>query len=141
MESKNASLQTTLEESKSKVTQLEEKCVILSNNLIAAGKENDLLKEQVQKAKTELDSLRKQLSMCKFEKDDLTGKLKMALTELDSATSSIKWMNTGSKKLDEILGSQKTDKSKTRLGYSYGASTSKNKKVNLYLFKDTLCTP
>ena len=54
--------------------------MILSNNLIVAGKENELLKKQAQKAKTELDSLRNELSMCKSKMDDLARKLKMALS-------------------------------------------------------------
>lgn len=45
MESNNASLQTTLEDSKFKVKQLEEQRLNFSNNLIAARKENELLKE------------------------------------------------------------------------------------------------
>ena len=44
MESKNVSLQDTLEDSRSKVKQFEEQRMILSNNLIAARKENELLK-------------------------------------------------------------------------------------------------
>ena len=77
----------------------------MSNNLIAAGKESELLKQQEMKEKYEINNLKKELSDCKAEKVDLRGKLKMALTELDSATASINRMNTGSKKLDEILGS------------------------------------
>ena len=94
----------------------------MSNNLIAPRKENELLKEQALKAKTELDSLQNDLNMCKSEKDDLAGKLKMVLTELDSSKSSIKRMNTGSKKLDEILGRQTNDKSKSRIGYNKSKS-------------------
>ena len=110
MESKNASLQATLEGSKSKVKKLEEQRVILSNNLIVEGKENKLLKEEARRTKTELDNLRKELSLCKSEKDDFARKLKMALTELDSDTTLIKRMTTRSKKLDETdLESQKTD--------------------------------
>lgn len=78
-----------MDDSKSKVKQLEEQRVILSNNLIVAGKENELLKEQAQKAKTKLDILRNELSICKSEKDDFAGKLKMALLEPDSTTASI----------------------------------------------------
>ena len=99
----------------------------MSNNLIAAGKESELLKQQELKATSEMNNLMKELSDCKAEKEDLRGKLKMALTELDSAIASIKWMNTGSKKLDEILGSQKTDKSKFGIGYTHGTSSSKDK--------------
>lgn len=91
MESKNASLQATVDDSKSQVKQLEEQRMILSNNLIVAGKENELLKEQAQNAKTKLDILRNELSICKFEKDHLAGKLKMALLEPDySSTALIK---------------------------------------------------
>lgn len=71
------------------------------------------MKEQALKAKSELDSLRNKLSKCQSEKNDLVEKLKMALTKLNSVKASIKWMNTVSKKLDEILGTQTTDKSKT----------------------------
>ena len=49
MESKNISQQATLEDSRSKVKQFEEQRMILSNNLIAARKENELLKEQALK--------------------------------------------------------------------------------------------
>lgn len=60
--------------------------------------------------------------MCKSKKDEFAGKLKMALTKLDSSKESIKRMNTGSKKLDEILKRQKTDKSKSEIGYNKGKS-------------------
>lgn len=105
MESQNSSLTAQLEELHAKVSQLEDHHIILSNNLIVAGKESELLKQQELKAESEINNLKKELSDCKAEKEDLRGQLKMALTELDSATASIMRMNTGSKKLDEILGS------------------------------------
>lgn len=127
MESQNVFLQATLEKSQSKVKQLKDQYVILSNNLIVADEETEQLKDQTQKAKTELDKLRKELIECKSEKDDLAGKPKMALTELDSTKALINRMNTRSKKLDEILGSQRTDKLKIGIGYTHGASMSKGK--------------
>ena len=57
----------------------------------------------------------------------------MAFTELDSAIASIKQMNTGSKKLDEILGGQKTDMSKSGIGYTHGASSSNDKGKSVFL--------
>ena len=105
----------------------------MSNNLIVAGKESELLKQQELKAESEINNLKKELSDCKAEKEDLRGKLKMALTELDSATASIKRMNTGSKKLDEILGSQKIDKSKSGIWYTHGASSSKDKGKSVFV--------
>ena len=80
-----------------------------------------------------MNNLQKELSDCKAEKEDLRGKLKVALTELDFAAASIKRMNTGSKKLDEILGSQKTDKSKFGIGYTHGASSSKDKGKSVFV--------
>lgn len=65
--------------------------------------------------------------MCENEKDYLDGKPQTVLTELEFAKASIKRMNIRSKKLDEILRSQKTDLQKTRLGYTYGASMSMDK--------------
>ena len=61
--------------------------------------------------------------MCKAEKVDLTGKLKMATSKLSIVKVSLDRMNKGSKKLDEILGSQKTDKSKSGIDYTHGASS------------------
>ena len=133
METQNSSLTAQLEESQAKVSQLEDQHIILSNNLIAAGKESELLKQQELKAKSKMNNLKKELSDCKAKNEDLRGKLKMALTELNSATASIKRMNTGSKKLDEILGSQKTDKSKSGIGYTHGASSSKDKGKSVFV--------
>ena len=90
---------------------------ILFDNLINAGKENALLKEQVEEGSKDLEALKKDQSTYKVEKEGLFGKLKMVHTELESSTSTIKRMNTGSMKLDEIFGSQKIDLSKTGLGY------------------------
>lgn len=45
IESKNTYLQVTLEDPKSKVKELKEQRMILSNNPIAAGKKNEMLKE------------------------------------------------------------------------------------------------
>ena len=87
MESQNSSLTAQLEESHAKVSQLEYQHIILSNNLIDAGKESELLKQQELKEKSDMNNLKKELSDCKAEKEDLRGKLKMALTELDSATA------------------------------------------------------
>ena len=71
----------------------------MPNNLIATGKENELLKEQALKAKTELKSLRNELSTCKSKKDDPDGKLKMTLIKLDSAKALIKRIILGPRSL------------------------------------------
>lgn len=80
MGSLNVSLQATLEESQSKVKQLEDQYVILSNNMIFAGEETKQLEDQTQKAKTELDKLHKELIECKSGRDDLAGKRLLNLT-------------------------------------------------------------
>ena len=137
MESQNSSLTAQLEELHAKVSQLEDHDIILSNNLIVAGKESELLKQQELKAKSEMNNLKKELSDCKAEKEDLRGKLKMALTELDSATASIKRMNTGSKKLDQTLGSQRLTSLNLELATLMELRLQKIK-VNLYLVEDSL---
>ena len=101
--------------------------MILSNNLIAAGKETELMKQQELKAKSEMDNLKKELSHYKAETVDLIGKLKLTASELSTATASLDRMNKGSKKPDEILGRQKIDLSKSGIGYTHGASSSKDK--------------
>ena len=138
MGSKNSSLTAQLEESHAKVSQLEDQHKILSNNLIAAGKETELLKQQELKVEYEMKNFKTELSNCKAKNQDLIGKLKMVLTELDSAIASIKQMNTGSKKLDEILESQKTDKSKFEIGYTHGASSSKDKDKSVFVREPTV---
>ena len=84
MESQNSSLTAQLEESHTKIDQLEDQHMILTNNMITVGKEIELLKQQELKAKSEIGNLEKKLSDCKSEKDDLAGKLKMALIEFVS---------------------------------------------------------
>ena len=79
--------------------------MILSNNLIAASKETELMKQQELKAKSEMDDLKKELSHYKAENVDLIGKLKLTTSELSTAKASLGRMNNGSIKLDEILRS------------------------------------
>ncbi|XXG61692.1 hypothetical protein AAC387_Pa05g0237 [Persea americana] len=127
MEEKNTSLQVALTDSQSKVRQLEEQHVILSDKLITVGQENERLLRQSQKIEADLVNLRKELQSCTSEKDNFAGKLKMALAELDSAKTFINQINIGSMKLNEILGSQKSASSKTSIGYVYGTFSSKDK--------------
>ena len=68
MEFQNSSLTAQLEESHGKVSQLEDQHIILSNNLIAAGRERKLLKQQGLKAKFEMSNLKKELNDCKLKR-------------------------------------------------------------------------
>lgn len=56
----------------------------------------------------------------------MSEKLKMAITELAATKAYLNHMNSGSKKLDEILGAQIVSGNKYGLGFEYCASTSKN---------------
>lgn len=105
----------------------------MSNKLIIADQENDRLLQQSQKIEAELVNLQKELLSCTSEKENLAGKLKMALAELDSTKASINRMNTGSMKLNEILGSQKSTSSKTSIGYVQGASSSKDMDKSIFV--------
>ena len=142
MESQSSSLTTQLKDSHANVSQLEVPCSVLPNSLINTGKKNNLLNDLFKKAVKDLDVLQKELSTCKAEKDNILGKLKMVHTELESAKATIKRMNTGSMKLDEILGGQKSDLPKTSIGYEviYTELQYLKIKVNLFSFKDPLCT-
>eukprot|EP00268_Persea_americana_P034952 TRINITY_DN3454_c0_g1_i2.p1 TRINITY_DN3454_c0_g1~~TRINITY_DN3454_c0_g1_i2.p1 ORF type:complete len:227 (-),score=57.35 TRINITY_DN3454_c0_g1_i2:922-1602(-) len=71
MESQNSFLTAQLEESQAKVSQLEDQHIILSNNLIVAGKESELLKQQELKVTSEMNNLKKEFSDCRAEKEDL----------------------------------------------------------------------
>lgn len=106
-ESQNSSLTSKLGDARVKVSQLESRRTIFSDNLIDARSKNEQLTAQSEKAAKELETLSTELKMCKTEKGDLNGKLKMVPTELDSTKSTIKRMNNDSMTLDEILKSQK----------------------------------
>ena len=83
-------------------------------------------------------NLRKELQSCTSEKESLVRKLKMALPELDSGKASINQMNTGSLKLNEILGSQKFASSKTGISYVHGVSSSKDKGKSTFVQGPTM---
>ena len=138
MESQNSSLKAQLEDSQATVTQLEDQCNILSNNLIDVGKENALLREQVEKASKDLEALKKELIECKAEKADLTGKFKMATSELATTTTSLDHMNKGSKKFDGILSNQVLNSAKHGIGFVHGASTSKSTGKSVFVRGPTL---
>ncbi|XXG89606.1 hypothetical protein AAC387_Pa12g1568 [Persea americana] len=104
----------------------------------AKGQENDRLLQQSQKIEAELVNLQKELLTCTSEKENCAGKLKMALAELNSAKASINRMNSGSMKLTEILGSQKSASSKTGIGYVQGASSSKDKGKSIFVQGPTM---
>ena len=89
-----------------------------------AGVNTGLLTKQAEKAEKELEVKRQELESCIVEKADLNVKLRMIHTELATAQVSINHMNIGSKKLEEILCSEKSNSSKHGLGYVHGASTS-----------------
>eukprot|EP00268_Persea_americana_P027565 TRINITY_DN26935_c0_g1_i2.p1 TRINITY_DN26935_c0_g1~~TRINITY_DN26935_c0_g1_i2.p1 ORF type:complete len:102 (-),score=18.58 TRINITY_DN26935_c0_g1_i2:226-531(-) len=57
----------------------------------------------------------------------------MALSELDTSKASLNRMNTGSKKLDDILCSQKAKTDMHGVGYADEASTSKAKGTNCFV--------
>ena len=73
-----------------------------------------------------------------LKKENFGGKLKMALVKLDSTKASINRMNTGSLKLNEILGSQKSASSKTGIGYIQGASSSKDEGKSIFVQGSTM---
>lgn len=118
----NVSLKSELEGSQAKATQLENQRNILSNNLIDASKDKALLKEQVEKASKDLEALKKKLSDYMAKKADLTQKLKMPTYELSTAKAYLECMNTGSKKLDDILCTQKLPFDKCGLGFTDSTS-------------------
>lgn len=109
---------------------------ILSNKLIDAGKDKTLPKEVVKKASKDVEALKKKLSDYKAKKADVTGNLKMPTSELSTAKAYMERMNTGSKKFDDILCTQKLPFDKCGLGFTDSTSTSKN--LGMSLLKDQL---
>ena len=60
----------------------------------------------------------------KAENQDLKGRLKITLSKLEVKQASLNKMDTSSKILTNILGSQKSHFERSGLGYDHGASTS-----------------
>ena len=60
----------------------------------------------------------------------------MVLSELNAAKVSLNRMNTGSRKLDDIICSQKAHIDKHGVGYVNGASTSNVKGTNCFVKKE-----
>ena len=137
MESQNSSPTAQLEDSRAKVSQLEDQC-FLCNNLIDAGKKNALLTDQVKKSAKDFATLKKELSDCKAEKANLTGKLKMEACELVTANASLDRMNKQSKKLDDILSSQVLDSGKHGTGNVHKLFTSKSKRKFVFVQGPTM---
>ena len=124
-EEKNSSLKAKLPEALAKIQKLEDENNILADKLTAESQKCD-----------KLDSDMKTL---KAENYDMNGRLKMVLSELNTAKVSLNRMNTGSKKLDDILCSQKALTDKHGIGYADGASTSNTKGKN-YFAKNSVVT-
>ena len=98
-----------MSEALTKVSHLE-----TENNKLA-----DMLTAEAQKC----DLLDHNMKTLKAENTDLQGRLKMVLSKLDTNKASLNRMNTGSKKLDDILCSQKAKTDMHGIGYADGAST------------------
>ena len=124
-EEKNSSLKAELAEALAKIQKLEDE-----NNRLA-----DKLTTESQKCYI-IDSDMKTL---KAENSYLNGRLNMVLFGLNIAKASLKKMNTGSKKLDDIISSQKAHTNKHDIGYADGASTSNAKGKN-YFVKNSVVT-
>ena len=61
------------------------------------------------------------MKILKDENTDLQGRLKMVLSKLDISKASLNRLKIGSKKLDDILYSQKTKTDMHGIGYADGA--------------------
>eukprot|EP00268_Persea_americana_P034506 TRINITY_DN34142_c0_g1_i1.p1 TRINITY_DN34142_c0_g1~~TRINITY_DN34142_c0_g1_i1.p1 ORF type:complete len:168 (-),score=25.91 TRINITY_DN34142_c0_g1_i1:25-528(-) len=77
----------------------------------------------------------------KAENANLHGKLKMVLFELDTTKTSLDKMNAVSKKLDDILSSQKAKTDNHGIGYTVGASTLNAKGKNNLVQSSVITNP
>ena len=118
-EEQNISLKVELSDAFTKVSHLEAKNNKLADNLTAKAQKCDLLDHD--------------LKALNAENTDLQGRLKMVLSELDTSEASQNRMNTGSKKLNAILCSQKAKTDMHGIGYADEASTSKAKGTNYFV--------
>lgn len=85
MASQNSSLKVELDDMQDKVGQMENQQSILSDQLLDAGVNSDLLRKQVEKTLKELEVKRQELETCNGEKVDLNVKLRRVHTELATA--------------------------------------------------------
>ena len=144
--SQNLTFSFELDDARAKVSQLESQRAILSNTIIAAGKEKELITAQLEEVRKELNSLQIEYDLLQAEKNDVCGKLRMVLSELVSAKSSLERMNKGSITLDEILMQQRSEKQETGLGFNSESSTSMQSGKSVFvkgpaLYSGILATP
>lgn len=109
-ESQSLTFSSELDDARVKVSQLESQRAILSDSIIDAVKEKELITAQLEEGRKELFSLQTEYNLLHAEKNDVVGKLRMALSELVSAKSSLDRMNKGSITLNEILMQQRSEK-------------------------------
>ena len=126
-EEKNSSLKAELAEALAKVQKLED--------------ENDKLADKLTAESQKCDILDSDMKTLQAENSDLNGRLKMVLSEFNTAKASLHRMNTGSKKLDDILCSQKAHTDKQGIGYADGASTSNAKGKNCFIQNSIVTNP
>ena len=123
----NTPLNAELSEALTKVSHLEKE-----NNCQA-----DKLNAEAQKC----ELLYHNMKTLKAENADLLGRLKMVLFELDTTKASLNRMNTGSKKLDDIMCSQKVHIDKHNIGYIDGATTSNAKCISCFVKNLVITNP
>ena len=81
------------------------------------------------------DLLDHDMKTLKAENVDLNGILRKVLSQLDTAKASFNRMNVGSRKLDDILSSQKANTDKYGIRYIYSSTTSNAKGKNYLVQK------
>ena len=123
-----------LEQALKQVRLLESQKDCLVENLTTDGK-------KLEKDEKEILNLKKEIVIVKAENQDLQGRLKITLSELEVKQASLNKMNTGSKILTNILGSQKSHFDKSGLGYDHCASTSNAKGKIIFVSSIVHATP
>ena len=103
--------------------------------------ENNKLADKLTAESQKCDLLDFDKTTQKAENSYLNGRLKMILSELDATKASLNMMNTGSRKLDDIMYSQKAHTNKHGIGYADGAFTLNAKCTNCFVKNSIITNP
>lgn len=130
----NSALKTELEQAMKKIHLLESQKKCIAENLTTDG-------QKLEKAEKEIMNLKKEIVMVKAGNHNLQERLKITLSELEVNQASLNKMNTGSKFLTNILGSQKSHFDISGLGYDHSASSSNAKGKTIFVSSVAHATP
>ena len=95
--------------------------------------ENNKLAIKLTAESQKCDLLYSGMKTSKVENSNLNRRLKMVISELDIAKALLNIMNTRSRKLDNIMCSQKVHTDKHGIGYPDEASTSNAQGINCFV--------